>query len=422
MPPIPKKNPAKARLPATWSLSRRRLVGLALASALWVGTCQTPPPARPVENVKPNPGKNDSARGPKTKVPEGKSPASGSDLRTQTRSKSSYPPTGSYAFITGGGQLAWEGRTFLRVDDYYEERAAARRGNYWGYIGPGGKWRIAPRYARAFRFYGGRALVQKPRREGGRILVLDKNGNILSRLPSGLILGEKHPRLSNLVIANQAGLRGHIGRDGRLLSPLRYDKVRRFSGGLAFVRDPRSKKWGVIAIGGRQVLDFQFADGLWFSGGMAPVRRPGRKKWEYIDARGQTRLDPFYDAARPFSEGKAVVMIQLSPDRRKIGFIGTHGRFEIQGRWSWLDAFHGSRALVRQAERGLVFVDPLGQYASPWLEDARVYSDGLAAAKKNGRWGYIDKSGRWKISPRFREAWPFSGKLARVRLLAEDIP
>jgi len=47
-----------------------------------------------------------------------------------------------------------------------------------------------------------------------------------------------------------------------------------------------------------------------------------------------------------------------------------------------------------------------------WLEDAQPFADGLAPAKLNGRWGYLDRNGNFAIPPRFLAAAPFSEGLA----------
>lgn len=48
------------------------------------------------------------------------------------------------------------------------------------------------------------------------------------------------------------------------------------------------------------------------------------------------------------------------------------------------------------------------------FQDAGNFASGIAPAKKNGLWGYIDRSGRWVISPKYRTALPISQGLAVV--------
>lgn len=46
---------------------------------------------------------------------------------------------------------------------------------------------------------------------------------------------------------------------------------------------------------------------------------------------------------------------------------------------------------------------------------ARDFQEGLAAARKDGRWGFIDRSGKFAIEPTYKFAWGFCDGLAIVR-------
>jgi hypothetical protein len=52
----------------------------------------------------------------------------------------------------------------------------------------------------------------------------------------------------------------------------------------------------------------------------------------------------------------------------------------------------------------------------PQFEEAGIFSEGLAAIEINGKWGYIDKSGKLVIEPQFTDAWNFSEGLAPVKV------
>lgn len=53
---------------------------------------------------------------------------------------------------------------------------------------------------------------------------------------------------------------------------------------------------------------------------------------------------------------------------------------------------------------------------TPQFENIREFTEGVAAALKNRRWGYIDEDGAWVIEPRFASAGPFSSERATVTL------
>ncbi|HVT83357.1 MAG TPA: WG repeat-containing protein, partial [Phycisphaerae bacterium] len=61
------------------------------------------------------------------------------------------------------------------------------------------------------------------------------------------------------------------------------------------------------------------------------------------------------------------------------------------------------------------YIDPTGKIAIlPAYEDARFFSEGLAAVRRNGKYGYIDKTGKLIIPPQFQYGFDFHEGLAWV--------
>jgi hypothetical protein len=62
------------------------------------------------------------------------------------------------------------------------------------------------------------------------------------------------------------------------------------------------------------------------------------------------------------------------------------------------------------------FIDTTGAFViSPQFENAASFSDGLAAVKIDGMWGFIDRSGRQVIPPTFATVSRFSESLSAVK-------
>ena len=121
--------------------------------------------------------------------------------------------------------------------------------------------------------------------------------------------------------------------------------------------------------------------------GLFPVVQGG--KWGYIDRSGKIAIKPQFDAAYPFYDDVAKVMIGI--------------RFE-NAKWSYIDK---SGKIISQEQ------------TSNRLED---FSKGLGAACLDRKdeigylCGYMDSGGRWAIEPKFYSAMSFHEGLARVAI------
>jgi len=125
--------------------------------------------------------------------------------------------------------------------------------------------------------------------------------------------------------------------------------------------------------------------------------------------------DPSADALYRFTRGEKAGYIDQSgkvvveADLRDLG--GTSG-FE----------FHNGRLEV--AVSNGVYVDKTGKTViDKGFYRGWDFSEGLAVAmlKENGKWGYIDTSGAFAISPRFASSlddyvWPFEGEFAKIKV------
>ena len=105
------------------------------------------------------------------------------------------------------------------------------------------------------------------------------------------------------------------------------------------------------------VIEYAYTDARDFHEGLAAVR--SSDAWGYIDNLGHVVVPFVHRVPEPgdYSEGLAFV-----GDR----FIDTDGNEALEGRT---------------------------------FEDARPFSQGLAAVRSGGRWGYIDLTGKFVIAP-----------------------
>jgi WG containing repeat len=158
-----------------------------------------------------------------------------------------------------------------------------------------------------------------------------------------------------------------------------------------------------------------------------------RGKWGYDDRSGKVVISPNFSSAAPFSEGIAEVGF-----KGKIGWIGADGRFVIQPKYFKAGHFKEGVAWVvtrrpwtpfGTGEYGfalfgyVTYIDHSGkEIRRPFsAEQVGDFSEGLAAVRPGRIFGgcsenvgYLNTKGEWGIKTQFDDARDFSDGLAAV--------
>ncbi len=94
-------------------------------------------------------------------------------------------------------------------------------------------------------------------------------------------------------------------------------------------------------------------------------------------------------------------------------YIDRQGRLVLQTRFAWGEPFIDGRAVVRDDEGSTFVIDRDGRevFESPW-DEIKLFSEGLAAVKKQNKWGFVDREGRVVIEPVHDSVTPFAEGLA----------
>ncbi len=223
----------------------------------------------------------------------------------------------------------------------------------------------------------------------------------------------------------------------------------------------KNKKWGFVHASGKIIVEPQYDLVYGFSDGMAQVSRIINNKytWGYINAAGKEVVPCKYANCYEFSEGLAMVSTKDYPDE-KYGFINDKGEMVIPEQYGNNLGYgnHFSEGLValrngpdygminRKGEIFLPFkYDGVGCFTegiAPVLDKDNFYllnhkkemnpvgykhvegfSEGLSPVcthfvsmgmHRDGKDGYIDRTGKTMINPAYLVAGPFSEGLAGV--------
>ncbi|MGQ0701859.1 MAG: WG repeat-containing protein [Gemmatimonadales bacterium] len=196
--------------------------------------------------------------------------------------------------------------------------------------------------------------------------------------------------------------------------------------------------WGFINRDGEWVIRPTFRGTQDFSEGLARAQErlgtnpSDKERWGYIDTTGAWVIPPRFQLVYPFSNGLAWAY----QSKDSLGFIDQTGRFleiepvtvtdkgkarTVQGEWLWernrSNLVPVEKLIPVKSGKLAGYVDLTGKARiAPQFENARPFSEGLAAVKATGKWGFIDTTGTMVIAPQFGEVERFSGGFAAVRV------
>ena len=238
----------------------------------------------------------------------------------------------------------------------------------------------------------------------------------------GLANAQSPSRAPQLRPIQQDGKWGYIDGTGRIVIKPQFAWAEEFSEGLAAFENEEGKH-GYIDDTGKIVIEPKFDSWTEFSEGLAAVSVDF--EWGYIDKTGKWAIPPQFAGGRPFSDGLALVGIPLNgkvsfpPGPVKHVFINKHGGVVIEPKDDILNGTFsegvGTVQFITKRGVNAVLIDKTGNVIVSVQDiETKGFSEGLAPAKRNGKWGYIDTKGSFVIEPQFEEAHSFSEGLAAV--------
>ena len=164
---------------------------------------------------------------------------------------------------------------------------------------------------------------------------------------------------------------------------------------------PSRHGWGFVDTHKHWIIKPQFTEAMDFHEELAAVKL--HDDWGYINTRSILAINYQFEEVGNFSEGRAMVKSQGN-----VGLIDKKGKFILQPdeAITSISEFHEGLAGIVYNDHGEGYIDRSGQLVIPPIyEEVEDFNNGSAAVKKDGKWGIIDKKGRWLITPQYDQMW-----------------
>lgn len=200
---------------------------------------------------------------------------------------------------------------------------------------------------------------------------------------------------------------GLITRQGLWQVQPQYSSVRAYSENRAAVE--KNSKWGYLDLSGKLVIEATYREAGDFSCGRAAVRTGSY--WGYIDIDGDMAVSANWDDAGLFVNDMAFTT--QSGKQYIINKVGE--KITTMGNLRGSVYSEGFACIENENDTYSFFNTARDRAFKQTYEAAKDFSDGHAAVRVNGRWGYITNTGVEAIAPRFTDAGPYSQSRAAVR-------
>ncbi|MBT3880391.1 MAG: WG repeat-containing protein [Candidatus Scalindua sp.] len=325
---------------------------------------------------------------------------------------------------------------FVKAKPFSEGLAAVRRDAYddkFEYIDMRGKRVLEPAYYEAGLFSDDRAIVKLTGKDSAKKGVIDKAGNVIvepiynsiGQFTNGISKTqyydqEKGTHINNIIDSSGKQLiqtpvdwsepdlkngvirfglndkKGLMDLTGKVIVEARYESIDPFYNRIAKFRIEKKGPWGLIDASGKVIAEPKFNQCEQFSEGLIATQIKGGK-WGFIDKTGKIIIEPRFSKVGKFSEGLAAVVEE--PDGSSFTRGGPYGFIDKTGKMIIKPQFECGKSRYRPGE--------------PFKNGMAVILKTIVVKGKDGkekkRWvyGYINKTGKIVIEPKFMEAENF---------------
>jgi len=301
------------------------------------------------------------------------------------------------------------------LGDIETDRVKCKKGLYEGYLNLQGEEFIECNYDKIGPFIDGWAKVYANKKFG----FIASDGSIVVSVVYDYI--QKYDD-KDMAMAKRDGKLGFIDKKGNEPIPFVFDGLYQFENGLA--RAKKGDKWGYINRKGEEVIAIKYDKIAKIKDRHAGVIL--NRKFGFVSASGKEVLEPKYDEIRFFDDG--LIGARLNGF---YGYADTLGKAVIPFKFEEIGRFYegicyvmkdykygfyksDGKALTRLWYQNISYA--ASKHDEPYYQVDREYFfyEGMAMVRRNGKYGYIDKTGKEVVKPQFDFAYPFSEGLAKV--------
>lgn len=351
--------------------------------------------------------------------------------------------TAPYRFVDRSGKVRFKHPVYS-PGNFSEGLASVRVGDLYGYINKNGNFCLRPQFLEAGEFHEGLAAVRRSVEEARDTASLvcqadwgfiDKNGKMAFAANDYRIDSDSWFS-DGLAVVSVGDRCGYVDKSGRLAIKPLFEWAGPFCDGLAAVKI--GLRYGFINKAGKLVIEPQFNLAGNFSDGLAPVivlnqnsfpRRLGTKfgeswsagwdpavkivmesQYGFIDKTGALVIKPQFTLSKEMAEQLLNTRRSFSADGKPIHEIHL---FRADTFSSELGFAEGLAAVLVGKKYG--FVDKTGKvYISPRFDKVGHFSEGLVTVLVGKNYGFADTNGAVVIKPHFESAAEFSEGFAAV--------
>ena len=287
------------------------------------------------------------------------------------------------------------------VNYFSEGLASVSKNGKYGYINKSGKVMIPFMWDDAEAFKNNAAVVSKGDKSG----LINKTGDFMIPVE----YDELTEPIEDICVVVKNDKAGYLDKNGNAITKLEFDIASDFRDGFAIVGI--DDLFGLVSAQGKIVVEAIYDNLSWVSSEL--LKAESNEKWGLINRVGEVVLPISYDAIGDFHDGRALIA-----KNGKCGFINTNVEIVIPLVYRYTENLLNSAIfidgfVVMNSKGKNTVLDTMGsKILFPGYENIGRPSEGLIQAQKNKKWGFVDYSGRLKISCTFQDVNSFKGGTA----------